>query len=68
MLNFENDLSHEQIVTGMTMNDFKALNILQNITSLLVPEVVNQSIHFSQFALLLSDNSFDCLSRRISVS
>lgn len=30
MLNFENDLAHEYVVTGIAMNDCKALNILEN--------------------------------------
>lgn len=63
MLNFENDFSYEHVVTEMTTNDFKALNTLQIITSLLAQDMVNQSIHFSQLILLLSNNAVDCLNR-----
>lgn len=59
IFNFENDFSYEHVITEMTTNDFKALNTLQIIASRLAPDMVNQSIHFSQLMLLLSNNTVE---------
>jgi len=50
------------------MNDFKALDTLQNINVVLVSNIIYKSIYFSHFSLLISDNFIDCLSKIISVS